>query len=201
MVGGLTDPGLVIPDLVLRDRQTTLRTWSLADAEALCRAVTASIEHLRPWMAWVAAEPQTAAARRAWILECERDRVAGGSLLLGVFLDGAVAGGCGLHPRLGHGGLELGYWIHPAFLRRGLATTAGRLLTCAAFALPEISFVEIHHDRANVASGGVPRKLGFELIAEEPRQPEAPGEVGIECRWRMQRHGWQARNASASRAS
>jgi len=186
----LTDQGLVLPDLVLRERRTTLRTWSVADAEALGAAIAASIEHLRPWMGWVAAEPQTVAARRAWILECERDRLAGGSLVLGVFFDGAVAGGCGLHRRLEAGGLEIGYWIHPAVLRRGLATTAGRLLADAAFALPEISFVEIHHDKANVASGGVPRKLGFELVAEEPRQPEAPGEIGIECRWRMERVAW-----------
>jgi RimJ/RimL family protein N-acetyltransferase len=192
----LTAPGLVLPDLVLRDGQTTLRTWSVADAEAITTAVAASIEHLRPWMAW-AAEQQTVTARRAWILEAERDRLTGGSLLLGVFLDGAVAGGCGLHPRLGTSGLEIGYWIHRAFLRRGLATTASRLLTDAAFALPEISFVEIHHDKANVASGGVPRKLGFELVAEEPQQPQAPGEIGLEWRWRMERLAWQARAPAA----
>jgi RimJ/RimL family protein N-acetyltransferase len=111
-------------------------------------------------------------------------------VVLGVFLDGQVVGGCGLHRRLGPAGLEIGYWIHPSFLRRGLATSAARLLTGAAFTLPETTHVEIHHDKANEASGGVPRKLGFAFIGEQPDTPEAPGEVGIECRWRMTRERW-----------
>jgi hypothetical protein len=34
------------------------------------------------------------------------------------------------------------------------------MLTNAAFTVPEITQVEIHHDKANVASAGVPRSLG-----------------------------------------
>jgi len=190
----LSDPGPVLPPLVLRDGEVTLRPWSADDAAALNAAVADSVAHLRPWMEWIAGEPQTVAQRRRWILQSERDRVAGGPLFLGTVVDGAVAGGCGLHPRVGAGGLEIGYWTHPAFLRRGLATAASRLLTGAAFGLPGISFVEIHHDKANVASAGVPRKLGFELVGEAPDPPEAPGEIGVECRWRMERQAWRQRH-------
>jgi RimJ/RimL family protein N-acetyltransferase len=193
MVGRLTDPGLILPALVLRDGDLTLRTWSADDAAGLNAAVADSLEHLRPWMEWIAAEPQTVPQRRRWILQCERDRAAGGPMFLGMFVDDAVAGGCGLHPRVGAGGFEIGYWVRAGFLRRGLATAAGRLLTSAAFSLPGISFVEIHHDKANVASGGVPRKLGFELVDEAPEPPLAPGGVGIECRWRMERAVWEQR--------
>lgn len=190
VAGRLSAPDFVIPALDLRDGNLALRPWSPADAPALSAAVAESLEHLRPWMEWIAGEPQTLAQRRAWIVQCERDRAAGGALVLGTFLDGAVAGGCGLHRRIGDGGLEIGYWTHSAFLRRGVATAASRLLTTAAFTIPGISFVEIHHDKANVASGGVPRKLGFELVGEAPDTPTAPGEIGIECRWRMRRAVW-----------
>jgi RimJ/RimL family protein N-acetyltransferase len=57
--------------------------------------------------------------------------------------------------------LEIGYWIHAGFLRRGLATRVSCLLTDAAFTVAGIERVEIHHDKANVASAGVPRRLGF----------------------------------------
>ena len=40
--------------------------------------------------------------------------------------------------------------------RQGLATSAICLLTDSAFALVGISHLEIHHDKANVASAGIP---------------------------------------------
>jgi RimJ/RimL family protein N-acetyltransferase len=170
-----------------------LRRWVVADAEALGRAVAESADHLRPWMGWIAGEPLLLERRRELIDEWERDWSEGGDVVLGVFMDGRVAGGCGLHHRIGAGGLEIGYWIHPAFLRRGLATRVVKLLTEAAFAVPGVSRVEIHHDKANQASSGVPRKLGFEWLDEAPDEPEAPAEVGIECRWRMEKEAWLAR--------
>jgi ribosomal-protein-serine acetyltransferase len=167
-----------------------LRRWVPSDAEALGRAVAESVEHLRPWMAWIAEEPVPVERRRARIAEWAEAWRAGGDVLLGVFYEGLIAGGCGLHRRLGPGGLEIGYWIHPSFLRRGLATRTARLLTDAAFAVPGIDRVEIHHDKANLASAGVPRKLAFKWLGEEPDLPEAPAEVGIECRWGMDRDAW-----------
>jgi ribosomal-protein-serine acetyltransferase len=144
-------------------------------------------------MPWVAGEPQTLEERRAMLVGWEREWSAGGDVLLGIFMDGRVAGSCGLHRRIGPGGVEIGYWVHPAFTRRGLATTAARLLTVAAFLLPAIDRVEIHHDRANAASAGIPRKLGFELAGEVPAKEQgAPAEIGIDCRWRMTRGAWES---------
>jgi RimJ/RimL family protein N-acetyltransferase len=102
-----------------------------------------------------------------------------------VFLADRVVGGCGLHRRIAPDGLEIGYWIHSSFVRGGLATEVARLLTNAALARREITHVEIHHDRANVASAGIPRKLGFQFIGERRDEPAAPADLGIECRWRM----------------
>lgn len=180
----------VLPERIEGADGLVLRRWVPDDAEALGRAVAQNAEHLRPWMAWIAEEPVALECRRARIAEWERNWSQGGDVMLGVFVDGQVAGGCGLHQRIGPGGLEIGYWIHLTFLRRGLATRTARMLTDAAFGLPEISRVEIHHDKANVASAGVPRKLGFEWLGESPDAPEAPADLGIEWRWRIEKEAW-----------
>jgi len=191
-VGGATFGRIptVLPERFEGTEGLTLRRWVPDDAEALAQAVAESAEHLRPWMAWIAEEPVALERRRARIAEWALDWSRGGDILLGAFLDGRVVGGCGLHRRVGPDGLEIGYWIHVAFLRRGLATRMARILTDAGLAVPGITHVEIHHDKANEASAGVPRKLGFEWLGESPDEPEAPGEVGIEWRWRMERKAW-----------
>ncbi len=61
------------------------------------------------------------------------------------------------------------------------------MLTDVAFAVPGITRVEIHHDRANEASAGIPRTLGYHLIGQVPDEPQAPGEIGVESRWRITR--------------
>jgi GrpB-like predicted nucleotidyltransferase (UPF0157 family)/RimJ/RimL family protein N-acetyltransferase len=184
------DAPLILPELIEGDA-LTLRRWSVADAAALADAVTESVEHLRPWMRWMAQEPVSIAERRAMLAEREREWSEGGDVMLGVFLDGGVVGGCGLHRRLGPNALELGYWIHRAFVRRGLGTEVARLLTASAFTLPAIERVEIHHDKANEASAGIPRRLGFSFVGEAPDDHGAPAEVGIECIWRMRRSDWE----------
>jgi RimJ/RimL family protein N-acetyltransferase len=168
-----------------------LRRWHVADAEALARAVTESEDHLRPWMGWMAGEPQTLEERRTMLAKREREWRAGGDVMLGIFVGGTVAGSCGLHRRLGPTALEIGYWVHSSFTRRGLATTAARLLTEAALSAPEITHVEIHTDKANSASAGVPQRLGYRLMAERPDERHAPAELGIECVWRMERDVWE----------
>lgn len=169
-----------------------LRRWKPADAEALGAAIAESLEHLQPWMEWAADEPVPLEVRRARIAEWDREWRSGGDVVLGVFAGGRIAGGCGLHRRLGPNGLEIGYWTHAAFLRQGIATAAARALTDAALAVPHITHVEIHHDQANVASAGVPRRLGYHLMGEAADRPAAPAEVGIECRWRMTKADWAA---------
>lgn len=169
----------------------TLRRWTPSDAERLHQAVVESIEHLRPWMEWISQEPQTVQARRRMLIRWEQDWIDGGDVAYGVFVDGdTVAGGCGLHHRRGPGTLEIGYWLHPAFVGRGIMTAAARLLTDGAFNMPGVEQVEIHHDKANTASRGVPRRLGYELAEERPDPPAAPAEVGIDCLWRVTREEW-----------
>lgn len=182
-----------LPEKIAGSDSLTLSRWIQEDAEKLGRAVAESVEHLRPWMAWVTREPLPLQERRALINGWEEEWLAGGDVVMGTFIDGEVAGGCGLHRRIGPGGLEIGDWTAKSFLRKGTATTAARLLTDAAFACSEITRVEIHHDQANRPSAGVPRHLGFELVREVHDEVEAPGETGVSCEWQITREDWHRR--------
>jgi ribosomal-protein-serine acetyltransferase len=176
-----------------------LRRWELGDAEALNAAVLASLDHLRPWMPWVKFEPLTLEARRALIRDWDSAWEAGGDLVLGAFAGDAIVGGCGLHLR-SPGALEIGYWVHVAHVRLGYATEMSEALTHLGFSIDAIERIEIHHDKANVASAGVPRGLGFELVAETPDAISAPGEIGVDCAWVVTRDAW-ARRRNRTRES
>jgi RimJ/RimL family protein N-acetyltransferase len=147
-------------------------------------------------MPWAAEEPRPVADRLELIRRWERERAEGGDQSFGIFVDGAVAGACGLHRRVGPGGLEIGYWVRTRDTGRGIGTEAARRLCAIAFADSGTDHVEIHHDRANAASGRIPAKLGFSRIAERPVAPETSGEAGVEVIWRLTRAAWEARRAS-----
>lgn len=180
-----------LPGEPLTSGDVTVRRWRAQDAAALVDAVAASREHLLPWMPWAADPPEPLDQRRRRIRDWEREWRGGGDCVYGIFVGGAVAGGCGLHRRLGPGGLEIGYWLAPAFTGRGVMTVAAGLLTDAAFSVPGVEAVEIHHDRANERSAGIPRRLGYTLMRELPREPQAPGEIGIDCQWVLTRERWR----------
>jgi RimJ/RimL family protein N-acetyltransferase len=170
-----------------------LRRDTLDDAEALSLSITESIEHLRPYMAWIAHEPATIERRRELIAGWNRAWDSGGDLVFSMFFGDKLVGGCGLHRRRGHDGLEIGYWVHPSYTGRGFATRAAGALTSAAFTLPHIELVEIHHDKSNVASQRVPAKLGYQLCGEEYREALAPADTGTDLVWRTEREDWLSR--------
>lgn len=170
--------------------RVAIRPWRLEDAPALNAAILDSLEHLRPWMPWVMQEPRSLEEREAVITRWERERHAGGDLVFGVFRGETVVGGCGLHHRIGHRGLEIGYWIAAGHTRRGYATTAAAMLTSLAFTFPVIDAVEIRVDAANAASAGVPRKLGYTRVDQVATPMQAPAETGARDVWRVHRAEW-----------
>jgi RimJ/RimL family protein N-acetyltransferase len=163
-----------------------VRRIEVADAPLVHAAVMESLDHLRPWMPWVAQEPLTLAQRRTLIASWQA-RWGDGDRMCGMFAGGEVVGGCGLHRRIGPGGLEIGYWVRAGRTGRGYATEAAGRLTAMAFADPDVTHVEIHHDVTNVASGRIPAKLGFDLVGTRERAPAAPAETGSEHIWRLDR--------------
>ena len=66
----------------------------------------------------------------------------GKDFVYGIFdaTDGSIVGGTGLHPRIGPGACEIGYWIRKEAVGRGFATEAAAVV-------------------ANVQSGRTPSRL------------------------------------------
>jgi RimJ/RimL family protein N-acetyltransferase len=140
-----------------------IRCWSPEDAALAKKAEDESRDHLRPFMLWADRTPEPIGEVidklrlfRSWF-------DSGEDFLFGAFskVDGSCLGGSGLHPRVGKGGLEIGYWIHGEHLRKGYATEMAGALTRAAFEIGRMRWVEIRCATTNAASAGVPPKLGF----------------------------------------
>ena len=165
-----------------------VRKYELADAAALVTAVTESCEHLRPFMSWIRFDPQSVPQREALIRtgnDAWEDRT---EFVMGIFLGSQVVGGTGLHLRGDVNTVEIGYWMHVDYIGKGIATRVSGALTETAFAIwPEIDTVVIVIDEANIASGKVPARLGFEHVFTGQREPEAPDESGEMYRWEKKR--------------
>jgi RimJ/RimL family protein N-acetyltransferase len=161
------------------------------DGPVLLATIAASLDHLKGWMPW-AQSPPTAESVRAFFEPAARDFGGSSAANYAITLaaTGEYVGGCGLHPRVGEGGVEIGYWVDPRHEGRGLITEAAGLLTTAAFRLPGISRVEIHCDQANLKSAAVPARLGYRLDRIEPDEPTAPREVGRSMIWVIRAGDW-----------
>ncbi len=168
-----------------------LRRWRLDDLDSLHSAVVSSIDHLRPYMAW-AADGDVAGQRsylEATVPAWESDERYEFAI---VDPRAGIIGSAGLLARIGAGGLEIGYWVHADHTGRGVATMSAGALTAAAFSLPWVDRIEIHHDETNRASGAVPARLGFQMIARAARLPAAPSDSGHDLIWRLRREEYRA---------
>jgi RimJ/RimL family protein N-acetyltransferase len=151
------------PPYRLVTERLVLRCWEPRDAPLLKDAVDSSIEHLRPWMPWVVHEPQTV-EEKVELLRGFRGRFdLGQDFIYGIFDrdESEVAGGTGLHTRIGEDAFEIGYWIAAGQAGKGLGTEATAALTRAAFELTDVERIEIRCDPANERSRAIPRKLGY----------------------------------------
>jgi RimJ/RimL family protein N-acetyltransferase len=171
------------PDELIEHGPVTLRRYREGDVDAVFAAVTASLDHLRPWMPWAAeysrqsAEEYLDGSVRSWEDGTEYNYA--------ILAAGTLAGSTGLMARIGPGGLEIGYWVHRDWTRRGLATAAAAALVDQAFRLPGVDRIEIVHDELNLASGKIPRKLGFTEIERRPLDPPPAAGTGFGVVWRL----------------
>jgi RimJ/RimL family protein N-acetyltransferase len=139
-----------------------VRCWDPRDAALLSGAVEASLEHLRAWMPWAAAEPKGMDARIADLRRFRGNFDLAEDFMYGIFdrAEARVLGGTGLHTRAGER-REIGYWIHADHVGRGLATEAAAALTRVAFEVERVRRLEIRCDPLNTRSSAIPAKLGF----------------------------------------
>ena len=173
------------PDEVIEHGEITLRRYRDDDLDTLLGVVAQSADHLSPWMRWAPGYSRQSGAE--FLAGAARDWASGAAYNYLITTGGIAVGGTSLMARIGPGGLEIGYWVHPGYTRRGLATAAAAALVEQAFRRPDIDRVEIMHDELNVASGGVPRKLGFTETGRRPMINPAAAGTGIGVVWRLVR--------------
>jgi ribosomal-protein-serine acetyltransferase len=173
------------PDEEIEHGQVILRRYREDDLDAVLAAVTESADHLSPWLPWAVNYSRESA--EAFLDSSDQGWDDGTVYNYAITTAGALAGGIGLMARIGPGGLEIGYWVHQAFTRRGLATAAAAALVEQAFRLPGVDRLEIVHDELNVASGGIPRKLGFTEVGRYVMDMPAPAGTGVGVIWRLVR--------------
>jgi RimJ/RimL family protein N-acetyltransferase len=147
----------------IETERLVIRCYEPRDAPLLKEAIDSSLEHLRPWMPWAHQEPQTLEEKLELIKRFRANFDSGDNFTCGIFNadETEVLGGTGLHPRIGPGGLEIGYWIRGSATRQGFVTESSAALTRVGFEICEADRIEIRIEPGNEASMGVPRKLGF----------------------------------------
>ena len=149
------------PDVVLR-------ALDPIDAGPTVEAVNSSLPHLSRFLDW-ANEPTTVDAQAVRMAIGREAFDAGGDAVYTIFCDDEVAGGIGLHRRLGAGALEIGYWLRATHEGRGIVTAAVRALVGVAFDVDGAERVVIHCHPDNVRSAAIPERLGFTLLGVDER--------------------------------
>src|ERR1700758_64154 len=163
----------------IETERLVVRCYEPSDAPLLKAAIGSSLEHLRPWMPWAHGEPQTLEEKIELVKFFRANFDTGENFTYGIFAgdEAELLGGTGLHPRIGPGGLEIGYWVRASATRRGVVTESTAALTRVGLEVCEADRIEIRIEPANEASFGVPRKLGFvEEATLRRRLPGRPGE-------------------------
>ena len=142
-----------------------MRCYEPNDAQMLSDAITASLDHLRPWMPWVKDEPMSLGERVMLLRRFRGQFDLGQDYVFGIFntSETELLGSTGLHTRAGETSREIGYWIHVNHLGKGVATEAVSALTKVGFEIEDLAHITIHCSVANLRSQRIPEKLGYKL--------------------------------------
>jgi RimJ/RimL family protein N-acetyltransferase len=156
----------------IETERLVVRCYDPRDAPLLKEAIDSSLAHLRPWMPWAEHEPQTLEEKTEVARYFRSNFDASENFTYGIFTadESQLVGGTGLHPRIGPGGLEIGYWIRASATRQGFVTESTAALTRVGFEICGADRIEIRIEPGNEASFGVPRKLGFVEEVTLPRR-------------------------------
>jgi RimJ/RimL family protein N-acetyltransferase len=133
-----------------------LRRWEPEDGDAFAELLAENGEHYGAFIAFfLEGDPH----ERVRLNRAAFD--AGESFSYGAWAGGRLIGGGGLFPRIGPGGLEIGYHVRVDETRRGYGTEIAAAFARVGFEVCGADRLELHIDDANEASVGVARKLGF----------------------------------------
>ncbi|QDU69396.1 GNAT family N-acetyltransferase [Engelhardtia mirabilis] len=150
------------PAYRIQSERLTIRCYEPSDAPQLRQAMEDSVEHLLPWMAWARDEPAPMAEIVVRIRRFRAQFDMGMDFIYAIFDgDQKLVGGTGLHPRIGPGCAEIGYWIRAGHTRLGYATEAAAALTRVGFVVHGYRKIEIRVVPQNEPSVRIPRGLGY----------------------------------------
>jgi RimJ/RimL family protein N-acetyltransferase len=159
----MSDSGISNPAYRIETDRLVIRCYNPSDVQMLADSVRENVEHLKPWMPWVHAEPEPIEEKEKRVRRFRGEFDLGQDFIYGIFNpeETRLLGGTGLHTRLGESQLEIGYWIHKDLVNQGLVTESTSALIKVAFEVLHLHRLEIHCDPGNFASAAIPRKLGF----------------------------------------
>lgn len=154
----------ILPD-ELHTPRLLVRVARPGDGVVFNRAISESLDRLRPWLAWVTPAPTPAesefSCRRAYArLLLNED------LMAFFFLKdtGQLVGGSGLHnAKWDLRQFEVGYWGHSAYAGQGLICEGVRALVQYSLVELRASRVFLTTDEMNIASRRLAEKVGFQL--------------------------------------
>ena len=161
-------------------------------------AVDASLAHLKSSVAWAQSAPLALPTLVARLATAAAAFDAGIAWTYSIFdPPGArVLGGVGLERAedalialVGSDTLESGYWLRADSIGRGYATEATAGVVELAFTRLGAPRVAVCHDPANVASEGVPRRLGFRCVGTIPNE-NLPGRLAADGSVRRSTKVW-----------
>jgi RimJ/RimL family protein N-acetyltransferase len=159
--------------------RTRLRCFVPADFQLVERAVSESLEHLRPTMTWTVHEPLPREQRIELMRTYRGHFDLGGDYNFGAFdrqspaLFGAAVlkmGASDVSER------EVGFWVHVNHINQGFATEMTSALLRVAFEVEGLDTVELRCDPTNTRSAHVAEKLGFAGPVLDPLSHPVPGE-------------------------
>ena len=175
------------PVAVTAGKDLELRLLDDHDALALQAAIDESRDHLVAFMPFATNDPTDLEFRRSWIGECRDAFAAGKRFQYGIIRASKVIGGCSIDP-VDDRTASIGFWVHVQHVRQGVATAVAAALTKTALEAGWQT-VRIRHDRANVASGSIAVRLGYQRIGEEQHSIDAPGQTGTSVVWTLSTTG------------
>ncbi|HKQ18736.1 MAG TPA: GNAT family protein [Candidatus Eisenbacteria bacterium] len=129
-------------------------------APSLFAKIDANREHLRRWLPWV--DPTKCELDTMnYIKKTLRQFAEGTSTTVGIWADGNIVGGVGLHDTRPNETGEIGYWLVRGAEGRGYVTKACRSMIAYGFEELKLHRVVIRCATDNSRSRGVPERLGF----------------------------------------
>jgi len=138
-----------------------LRPLAVSDAGALFRLIDGDRERLGRWLPWVE-ETRSERDSVRFIADATEERRRRRSLVLGIFVAGALDGTIGLHyVEWFDRTAELGYWITAPEEGRGHVTRAARLVLAFAFGPAGLNRIVLRCAVGNERSRAVAERLGF----------------------------------------